>query len=168
MTQLYLIRHGIAAERGENINDATRPLTDKGREKTTKVAKRLQEIGVHFDLILTSPLVRAKQTAEILQKVGLSNQLETFDFLSPHGELSNWVSWWTNCPYNGEGSYLALVGHQPNLGHWAEMLVWGTRQDKLIVKKAGIVGLTLPQEATPVGKSDLFLLSSPKWFCSND
>ncbi|HAC64969.1 MAG TPA: phosphohistidine phosphatase SixA, partial [Cyanothece sp. UBA12306] len=56
MTQIYLIRHGIAADRSEYTNDAARPLTDQGREKTAKVAQSLQKIGINFDLILTSPL----------------------------------------------------------------------------------------------------------------
>ncbi|ACK65436.1 phosphohistidine phosphatase, SixA [Rippkaea orientalis PCC 8801] len=163
MTQLYLIRHGIAAERGEYTNDAERPLIEKGREKTTKVAQRLKEMGIQFEIILTSPLVRAYQTAEILQKVGLTEKVERFNPLSPDGDLLDWVKWWSNSGYNKENSCLALVGHQPDLGNWAEMLLWGRSEEKLIVKKAGIIGLSLPQQETPVGNSELFLLSSPKW-----
>ncbi|HAC64968.1 MAG TPA: phosphohistidine phosphatase SixA, partial [Cyanothece sp. UBA12306] len=115
-----------------------------------------------------SPLVRAYQTAEILQTVGLSDQLEISNFLSPDGEISDWVNWWTNSGYNREDSHLALVGHQPNLGEWAEILLWGTSQGKIMVKKAGIIGLNLPQVVTPVGRSELFLLTSPKWLCRNN
>jgi len=56
-----------------------------------------------------------------------------------------------------------LVGHQPNLGNWAEMLVWGTIKNKIIVKKAGIIGLSIPDQEMPIGNSELFLLTSPKW-----
>lgn len=67
--ELYLIRHGIAAERGTYPKDEERPLTEKGRAKTQKVAQRLYALGLRFDFILTSPLVRARQTAEILKKL---------------------------------------------------------------------------------------------------
>ncbi len=164
MAQLYLIRHGIAAERTEYTNDVDRPLTQIGREKTTKVAQRLKAIGVNFEVILTSPLVRARQTAEIFQQVGLSNIVEVFQPLAPGGDIQTWVNWWLNSPYNTENSHLALVGHQPDLGNWTEILVWGNSQDKLIVKKAGIIGVTLPENTKPIGGSELFLLTAPKWF----
>ncbi len=163
MTQLYLIRHGIAGDRALYSHDAERPLTDQGQQKTRQVAKRLKEIGVRFELIMTSPLVRAHQTAQILQKAGLGDQLEEFSALSPDGDLQEWVKWWSNSRYNKEDSCLALVGHQPDLGNWAESLVWGSSTAKLTVKKAGIVGLSLPQTANPTGQCELLLLTSPKW-----
>ncbi|MGK7871923.1 MAG: phosphohistidine phosphatase SixA [Xenococcaceae cyanobacterium] len=161
--ELYLIRHGIAADHAAYTNDEARPLTDKGREKTKKVAQRLYDIGLRLDLILTSPLLRARQTAEILQDVGLSDQIEEFVPLAPNGDIQDWVSWWSKWSYNTKGSYLALVGHQPNLGNWTETLVWGNTKEQLVVKKAGVIGLKLPETGTPVGNSELFLLTSPKW-----
>ncbi|MGK7933295.1 MAG: phosphohistidine phosphatase SixA [Microcystaceae cyanobacterium] len=163
MTQLYLIRHGIAAERGTYSKDELRPLTEKGQHKTRKVAQRLQEIGIKFDIILTSPLIRAHQTAKILQAVGLSQEIQTLPCLSPQGDLKDWVNWWSTSRYNGEESCLALVGHQPNLGQWTEFLIWGQSQDKFVVKKAGVIGLTLPKLPNPIGESELHLLISPRW-----
>jgi phosphohistidine phosphatase len=163
--ELYLIRHGIAGDRDplKYPNDEERPLTDKGRTKTQQVAQRLYEIGLRFDLMLTSPLVRAAQTAEILQKAGLSDRLEEFAALAPDGDLHDWVNWWLESRYNKENSCLALVGHQPDLGNWAEILVWGDSKEKLLLKKAGVIGLLLPDKETPIGNSELFLLTSPKW-----
>lgn len=163
MPELYLIRHGIATERDETTKDEERPLTDKGRQKTEKVAERLDDLGVRFQLILTSPLVRARQTAEILQKAKLSPTVEEMPDLAPEGKLENWVNWWSQWSYNKEEISLALVGHQPDLGNWSEILIWGEKRDKLIVKKAGIIGLLLPINQTPVSHCELFLLSSPKW-----
>ncbi|NET51178.1 MAG: phosphohistidine phosphatase SixA [Merismopedia sp. SIO2A8] len=131
--ELYLIRHGIAVERETYTQDAERPLTDKGRQKTTKVAKQLSERGLHFNLILTSPLVRAKETAAILQNANLSAEVQEFASLAPNGDILNWINWlesqrqinyWDKC--------LALVGHQPDLGNWAETLVWGKAQDACV------------------------------------
>src|SRR5258706_7668086 len=65
--ELYLVRHGVAEERGDAWpDDAKRPLTDEGISRMRKVTRGLAELGVSLDLILTSPLVRARQTAEIL------------------------------------------------------------------------------------------------------
>jgi phosphohistidine phosphatase len=55
------------------------------------------------------------------------------------------------------------VGHQPDLTDWAEQLIWGEIREKLILKKAGIIGLSVPPLASPLGQCQLFLLTSPKW-----
>jgi phosphohistidine phosphatase len=163
--ELYIIRHGIAGDRDpiKYPNDEERPLTEPGRARTKKVAQRLKEKELRFDIILTSPLVRARQTAEILQKEGLCDRLEEFTALAPDGDIQNWVNWWLESKYNKENSCIALVGHQPDLGNWAEILIWGSSKEKLILKKAGIFGLLLPEGETPIGNSELFLLTSPKW-----
>jgi phosphohistidine phosphatase len=161
--EVYLIRHGIAAEHGTYTNDDERPLVKQGRIKTKKVAQKLDSLGQKFDLILTSPLVRAYQTAEILEKVGLSQKIEIFPPLAPHGNIQKWVEWHTSFFPANPDLQLALVGHQPHLGHWAEMLVWGSIREQIIVKKSGLIGLKVPNIDNPIGKSELFLLTSPKW-----
>ncbi|NET55600.1 MAG: phosphohistidine phosphatase SixA [Symploca sp. SIO2E6] len=164
MMELYLIRHGIAADREAYSNDKKRPLTDKGRQKTTKVAKELYRRGLRFDLILTSPLVRARETAAILKDVGLSKRVEEFPSLAPNGNIHVWVNWleseWKN---NTVRNSLALVGHQPDLGNWAETLLWGKYQEKLVLKKAGVLGLHIPEIKIPLSQCELFLLIYPKW-----
>ena len=92
--ELYLIRHGIAEEHQPGLKDEERQLTPEGREKTEKIAQRLVKLSFNFDLILTSPLVRAYQTAEILIAAGLSSQLETSDHLSFDGNIQNWWQEW--------------------------------------------------------------------------
>ena len=68
---LFLIRHAIAVDEGmpEYEDDSQRPLTDKGKKKMRQIAKGLRALGVEFDLILSSPYVRAKETADILADV---------------------------------------------------------------------------------------------------
>ena len=65
---IYIIRHAIAVDEGmpEYEKDSERPLTDKGRKKMRQIAKGLRTLGVEIDLILSSPYVRARETAEIL------------------------------------------------------------------------------------------------------
>jgi phosphohistidine phosphatase len=161
MIELYLIRHGIAADPESYANDEERPLTDEGKQKTKKVAKRLCELKLDFDLILTSPLVRARQTAEILQAAGLSSHLEDSTDLGFNGDIHNWLNWLETWRQTG-GTCLALVGHQPNLGNWAETLVWGEGRGNLVVKKAGIIGVTIPETGSPIGQSQMFWLTPPR------
>jgi phosphohistidine phosphatase len=175
--ELYLIRHGIAEDRSPDLEDEKRELTAKGREKTQKVAKRLYELGLRFDSILTSPLARAKQTAEILQSCGLSSRVEESSHLSPEGNFSLWLDWLEQKQMLATDTQLALVGHEPNLGQWAESLIWGKLKQEsefaedsvysypavLALKKAGIIGINLPKDGSPVGRSQLFWLSPPKF-----
>jgi phosphohistidine phosphatase len=162
--KLYFVRHGLAGQFGDYDNDNERPLTEEGKRKTAKVAQRLGELEVKFDLILTSPLVRALQTAEILQKEGLTSKIEKHLPLSPNGNIQEWVKWWQESPYQKSENAIAMVGHEPDLGYWAEMLIWGKFQGKLAVKKAGVIGLEVPNQENPLGKCELFLLTAPKWF----
>jgi phosphohistidine phosphatase len=162
MVELYLVRHGIAAEREEYDEDALRPLTGEGKRKTKKVAQQLFDLGLRFDLILTSPLVRARQTADILKAIGLSSQLEESTDLTPEGDINSWLKWLEEWQNKG-GSKLALVGHEPNLGEWTEILVWGEAKGNLLVKKAGVIGIQLPESGCAIAHSLLFWLTPPKF-----
>lgn len=161
--EVYLIRHGTAADKADYDNDEERPLTEEGRKKTRKVAQSLHGHGLHFERILTSPLLRAQETATILQDIGLSSQVEECPALAPDGDIQAWVNWLKEQKSAKNDKSLALVGHQPDLGNWAEILIWGKAQEKLVLKKAGIIGLSLPDIETPINQSELFLLTSPKW-----
>lgn len=167
MATLYLIRHGLAAPREEYVaNDTVRPLTEAGTEKTRAVAQRLKDFGLRFNPILTSPLKRAYQTAVILQQEGLGS-LEIFPPLAPDGQLSHWLDWLGQQTLTDKTA-LALVGHEPDLSQWVEQLVWGDRNSEpgaepLILKKAGVIGLTLPNQGSPVGTCQLFWLTPPRF-----
>lgn len=164
---LLLVRHGIAVERDVFTGaDGDRPLTPKGERKTQQIAKRLLEVGIEAELILSSPLLRARQTADILLEAGVASELMISDLLAPDGSFNAWLTWLGQWRQQHEG-ILLLVGHEPNLSHWAELLIWGKTLGHLQLKKAGIIGLKLPQ-SDPVGNSQLFWLTSPKLFvCSN-
>ena len=165
MPELYLIRHGIAVNREDYIRDRDRPLTDKGRQKTRKMAQMLFDKKVRFNCIFSSPFLRARQTAEILLEVGLSQNLEFLTLLTPGIEFSHWVDWWIDCRYNKEGNSLSLVGHEPDLGNLAEQLLWGRVAGKIKLKKAGVAGIILPGTNGIFQHTELFLLISPKWLC---
>ncbi|BDA66781.1 Phosphohistidine Phosphatase, SixA [Calothrix sp. PCC 7716] len=162
--ELYLFRHGIAEEKSEDIQDEARKLTKEGKHKTEKVASRLVELGLRFDAIITSPLVRARSTAEILMEAGLSKKLEESGYLAPNGSLSGWIENWL-VQQKFETDYkLVLVGHEPDLSNWAELLVWGEAKGNIVLKKAGMIGVKLPENAAPLGNSQMFWLTPPKYF----
>jgi phosphohistidine phosphatase len=127
------------------------------------VAERLLKIGLKFELILSSPLVRAYQTAEILRQVGLTKTIETFVPLKPDGAIAEWLEWLQQYQLEHPDAKIALVGHQPDLGNWTEMLLWGTVKGQIEVKKTGVIGLKIPEIGTPIARCTLFLHTAPKW-----
>ena len=162
--ELYLIRHGIAAERGTYANDDERPLIPRGERKTEQIAQRLSELGITFDLILTSPLVRARQTADILQAAGLAPSVQVFEQLAPGGQcdraLSDFATLLTSLD---QPTRVAFVGHEPDLSTWAEQLIGSPARGNIQLKKAGIIGLSLPDDlSTALGSSKLFWLTPPR------
>lgn len=164
MIHLYLFRHGIAAERSDKIHDAERPLIPKGQRRTRRVARRLRQIGLRFDIILTSPFLRAQQTADILHEEGLGELPIPLPPLAPTGEFTRGMAWLQDWQQNHTTkTNVVFVGHQPNLGQWAEQLLWGKVGDRLIVKKAGIIGIKLGNLSHSETNNELFLLTSPKW-----
>lgn len=160
-TQVYLIRHGIAVERGSYPDDGQRPLVEKGLRKTEKIAQRLLTLGLQFDTLLTSPLVRAIQTAELLCAAGLAQDYQIFNPLSPEGNLQDWLVWlgtWESLKHQT----LAMVGHEPDLSQWAQQLVQGRISARWVLKKAGIIGISVPDARHAIGQSELFWLAPPR------
>jgi phosphohistidine phosphatase len=120
--ELYLIRHGIAEERGEEYpDDSKRPLTSSGMSKLREEAKGLNELDVAFNLIISSPLVRTKQTAEIIAATLKDKpQVLTSDALAPAGTPAGVVQ---ELARHAKQARIALVGHEPNLGELAARLI---------------------------------------------
>jgi phosphohistidine phosphatase len=170
---LYLIRHGIAVDLDTVstdlvISDESRPLTKEGRNKLKQVADRFQISGLKFDLIITSPLVRARQTTDMLIERELSSQVEVSPNLAPNGNLPAWLTEWNNglrqrVDANLDISRLALVGHEPNLSQWAELLIFGKIYNRLVLKKCGIIGLKFPERNLEIGTAQLHCLIPPKY-----
>jgi len=135
MLELYLIRHGIAAERGKEWpDDSKRPLTPEGISRLRKTARGLNAIGVGFDQIVTSPLVRTRQTADIFaEELKSKPPVVTADALAPAGTPASVIQ---EIARHVRKPRVALVGHEPNLGELAAQLI-GSRTP-LEFKKGGI------------------------------
>jgi phosphohistidine phosphatase len=160
---LYLLRHGIAKLRNDagTESDSDRPLTPKGIKRMRKAAKGLRRMGIPFDSILTSPLVRARQTAEIsAQALGLSDHLEEISALAPGNSVSD--LWSTLAPYK-DHEHLLLVGHEPFLSAALGYLL--THDEKrsitVVFKKGGLCRVEI--DALPPNKAGiLHWLLTPK------
>ncbi len=161
--EIFLMRHGIAEDLQPGEVDADRELTTKGIAKTGRVALSMQEKGWDFDLVISSPLVRACQTAQILLESGLSEVLEIHPPLAPDGLLEDWLQWLASYRLtNPHAGRIVLVGHEPNLSQWTEMLVFGQVFDQIHLKKAGVIALQTPDTEDLIGKCELLWLIPPK------
>jgi phosphohistidine phosphatase len=137
---LFLVRHAIAAERGEEWpDDSKRPLTETGIARFKEVVKGLAWLDVELDEIFTSPLVRAKQTANLLAH-GLANKaaVKTLEELSP-GHAPRVVM--SELSRSARRRRIALVGHEPDLGELASHLLGSPRA--LAFKKGGVCQIAL-------------------------
>jgi len=146
--RVVLFRHGIAGSRDARRwpNDALRPLTARGRERTEQAARGLKRL-YPVTRILSSPLLRASQTAEILRAAyGLTREIEVVPALAPIGSHREIL---TRLAALKPAESVALVGHEPDLGKLAAVLVFGAPNGNLPLKKAGVcvldfVGLPEP------------------------
>ena len=156
--QLYLVRHGIAAERGvKYADDSKRPLTSEGISEFKKAVRGLVELGVEIDQIISSPLTRAKQTAELLaQGLQVKPAVALSDSLAPAG--SHAAVFQELAKHMRKGS-IALVGHEPNMGELAARLI-GARTP-LEFKKGGICRIDF-EVFPPKGTGQLRWLATPK------
>jgi phosphohistidine phosphatase len=134
---LYLIRHAIAVEEYED--DSQRPLTDKGRKKMRSIAKGLRALGVEFDLILSSPYVRAADTAEILSDIlKVKQEVQFSENLIPSGSPDALIA-----ELNEKGAdSIALVGHEPFLSALIGLLVAENPNADITLKKGGVCSLS--------------------------
>jgi phosphohistidine phosphatase len=159
--EIYVIRHGIAQELGEknNFADENRALTGDGRNRMRDAAKGLAKLGVQVDLILTSPLVRAVETADIVaQELGLKKgDIKQTPNLSPGASQDDLFSEIKS----HSASAIALVGHQPDLGDLVSRMVAGKGGLALQLRKGGVCCVQVAQ-TVPSLRGDLIWLATPK------
>jgi phosphohistidine phosphatase len=155
--ELYLIRHGLAEERGDAWpDDARRPLTDEGLSRMRKAARGLARLGVSVEVVLSSPLVRARQTADIVAG-GLDPRpsLVNVDSLAPGGSYAAVIA---DLEKQARKVRIALVGHEPAMGELAARLI-GSRHP-IEFKKGAVCRIDI-DDLPPIGPGDLrWLLTS--------
>jgi phosphohistidine phosphatase len=139
---LYILRHGIAVERGTRgfENDADRPLTLKGEERVRAIAKAMQAMELSFDLLLTSPFVRARKTAELVaDKFKLREKLQNSEHLTPDGDPKKLVAELNRL----DADDVLLSGHEPWLSTFVATLVCDEPAASVQLKKGGLCKLSV-------------------------
>ncbi len=134
--RLLLFRHGPAGERDPLRwpDDRDRPLTEKGIERTRQAVRGVLSLEPPFTHVFTSPLVRAEQSADVLvEQADLECERESLDSLIPGGSWRRTLSALERLPAD---AMVALVGHEPDLGKLAGVLLFGA-PSALPLKKAG-------------------------------
>ena len=140
---LYLLRHGIAAEPGTPgfESDSERPLIPKGERRLRSAVAAMEKLELSFDLILSSPFVRARQTAEIVaEELKLKKHLKFSDDLIPGGGSKELIHALNELKPEPENAL--LVGHEPSLSRFISLLVSGGADAAAIeMKKGGLCKL---------------------------
>ena len=140
---LYLLRHGIAVEPGTPgyEKDADRPLTPEGERKLWQIAEAMEALELSFDLILSSPYLRARQTAEIVaEALKARKRLELSDSLTPGGSTKKLVDLLNRLQPPPDN--VLLVGHEPYLSGLISLLVAGDTASAVLMKKGGLCKLS--------------------------
>lgn len=140
--EFYIMRHGIAVTRSSAgfPDDAKRPLTPEGKEKMRQISAGLKRAGFDPDWIVSSPLVRAVETAEIVgETLGSNVPLEFCDALRPGGSAEALIAFLAKRPNRKR---VLVVGHEPDLGEMAARLVGAGLHANLPFKKGGCCLIT--------------------------
>jgi phosphohistidine phosphatase len=158
--KLYIIRHGLASERGDPnyADDRMRPLTDEGRKRFAATMKHLAGVGCQPQLVATSPLVRCRQTAEIaVERVRGKPELVELQALEPGSDLDALVNW-----TNGQSAdEVAWIGHAPDVSDLAAALL-GPRGDTGIRFAKGAIACIAFEGAVARGAGELQWLVTAK------
>ncbi len=147
MVGIFLLRHGIAADLGVGgvIRDADRPLTPEGRVRLQVMAAGMRRLDLKINLIFTSPLLRARQTAEVVADVlKLQHKVKVIETLSPGRGLVGAESGRADLFIELGAHTFAralLVGHQPDLSEVASFMLTGNRNLNIEFRKGGLCAI---------------------------
>ena len=151
---VYLVRHAEAVDKGELPHDEDRPLTDRGRHQARRLAAAFRLRGIDLGAVVSSPLVRTRQTAS-----ELAENLLFCDLLAPGAmrprKLSKYLA-------DVNASSLAVVGHMPDLGDYAEWLI-GAAEGSLPLEKAAAACIEFDHEPEKAAGRLLWVVT-PEWF----
>jgi phosphohistidine phosphatase len=157
---LVVVRHAIALDPGEyardHPDDAGRPLTPEGERKMKRAARGLHTLVPELQLLATSPLTRARQTAEILAALYEPIAPLVVPVLAP-GQPPAAVGRWLE--HQRRYDTVAIVGHEPGLSRTVSWLLAGTEGSILELKKGAACLLTIPDAVTAASATLLWALT---------
>lgn len=147
--QLLIIRHAIAEDREEfaktGESDDARPLTAFGKQRMVRNARGLKRVVPTIDLLATSPLQRAVQTASIVGDAYGIKQVVVCEAMRPERSTKDFARWLGR---NRQHEVVAVVGHDPHVSILATWLLTGLEEPRVLFKKGGSVMLEIPDRAT--------------------
>lgn len=153
---LYLLRHAEAVSPEDSIPDPERSLTADGVRTMKKSGLGMRALKIKVDLVLASPLVRARQTAELAaEALGMKRKIGVAHSLAPEADPEAMIA--ELAQKHAARKNILLVGHEPHLGHLASLLLTGTTDLPVAFKKGGLMALKL-DSAPCKGSATL------KWF----
>lgn len=135
---LFILRHGEAGQRGSaGRGDFQRPLTTAGQKEISDIATSLKDLGIKLDVVITSPLKRAHQTASIVAKIfKIEKKMQDWAELSPEGKR---LDLYKKLLQLKQQSSVLVVGHEPYLsGMISEMIFDGNNGGRITLKKSGL------------------------------
>ena len=156
------MRHAVAVPPGTPgyLRDAQRPLTEEGLRQAERVARGLQRLGVVFDAVATSGLVRAVQTATRVARVyGWREPFDELDALTPEADPA--MTSLALKAFKGRAQVL-LVGHEPHLSAWLGLLIGGPAGARCQMKKAAVACVEIEHAPPTAGSGVLKWLLPPK------
>lgn len=159
--RLLIIRHAIAEERltSQEGDDAARALTRKGRRRMRRAARGIASVCGQIDLLVSSPLVRAVQTARIVHRAyGKRPKRKRLDLLAPGGSGAQLMRWLKRLGRQKPGQTVALVGHEPDLSRLVGYLLTGKGRCIVRLKKGAACLLELSQEDRQDGATLLWAM----------
>jgi phosphohistidine phosphatase len=158
--KLYVLRHGQAGTHvDDSAKDAVRSLTAAGRKEIEEIAKSLKLLDVTFDLIASSPLKRAVETAKIVaDKLKETKRLEQWDELRG---ISDPSALYTRLCALKDKRRILLVGHEPHLSGIVGEIISDKSSVHLVLKKGGMVKVNV-EELRPKVSGELVWLLTPK------
>ena len=155
---LYILRHGIAEDTGPGGDDRARRLTPRGRLKMRAAATGMQRLGLRFDVLLTSPLVRAKETAAIVAE-GYGGNPDPRELAALASGMAPADTVRALRPY-ARHAHVLIVGHEPGLSGVAALLLTGSSEGfALDLKKGGLLALQLDGSPAPGGATLRWVLT---------
>jgi phosphohistidine phosphatase len=166
--KLVIIRHGPAGDREEweaaGRDDRLRPLTSKGRKDVRRAAAGLASLVPTLDLVVTSPLTRAVETADIVA-AQYGCEIQLLESLTPESEPDRLMPWLKDQLRSGT---VAVVGHEPQLSTLGAYLMTGRATSFMDLKKGGACLLELPDPPRPGDATLKWLLTADALRCLDD
>jgi phosphohistidine phosphatase len=158
---LFILRHGEAGQRvSAGRGDFQRSLTTAGQNEVSDIAKSLKELGTKFDVVITSPLKRAHQTAAIVAKtLKIEKKMQDWAELSPEG---NRLDLYNKLSQLKQQSSVLVVGHEPYLSKMVSEIIFdGNNGGRIDLKKTGLARIRIIS-STPKFQGELRWLLTPK------